>query len=450
MHLIAVGLNAGSAPLALRERLAFSRETFATGLERLSASAQGTDADMVEALILSTCHRLECYAVVPDVNAGRDALVHFLSDAHDVPVGEFAPHLVCRGDQEVVDHLFALASGLASPVLGDSQILGQVGDAYVAAQRAGTAGPVLAALVQRAMHAAKRVHSETTLNRRVSVGYTAAAIALRSVDVLHPAALILGAGQMGQRAAWYLHKHDAGRILIANRNPERARDLAARVNGEVVPWERYTDAFVRVDIVIAATAAPEAVVRADDVAVAMRARPDRPLVCVDLAVPRDIEPAVAALPHVRVSTVDDLATLVDDGQAKREAEIPRAAAILAEGKADFARWQAARAVTPIISAMREEAERIRSDEVRRFLQRVGQDASDAARLDALTKAIVNKLLHHPTVRLKEMSASPEHPHYAAVAGDLFGVGVVGSGQWAENNAPILPLPTAHHPLPTCD
>jgi len=420
MHLIAVGLNAGSAPLALRERLAFPHEMLARGLEAFRAIAQDADSGVTEGIILSTCHRLECYAVAHNAETGRDALVRFLSDVHGVPTTEFTPHLVSRSDQAVIDHLFALASGLASPVLGDSQILGQVSDAYAAAQQACTAGPVLAALVQRAMHAAKRVHSETMLNRRVSVGYTAAAIALRAVSVPHPIALILGAGQMGQRAAWYLHKHNAGRILIANRTPERARDLAARVNGEVVPWDAYTDAFARVDIIIAATAAPDAVVRADAVAAAMRARPDRPLVCVDLAVPRDIEPAVAALPNLRLSTVDDLTTLVDADQAKRAADIPRAEAILAEGKADFARWQAARAVTPIISAMRDEAERIRTTELRRFLQRNGQDA-DAARLDALTKAIVNKLLHHPTIRLKEMSASPEHQQYTAVAGDLFGV-----------------------------
>jgi glutamyl-tRNA reductase len=149
---------------------------------------------------------------------------------------------------------------------------------------------------------------------------------------------------------------------------------------------------------------------------------------VDLAVPRDIEPAVADLPNVRLSTVDDVTTLVDADRAKREADIPRAEAILAAGKADFARWQAARAVTPIISAMRDEAERIRAAELRRFLPRDGQDAADAARLDALTKAIVNKLLHHPTIRLKEMSVSPEHEHYVAIAGDLFGVREVGSGQ----------------------
>ncbi len=420
MHLIAVGLNAGSAPLALRERLAFSHETLPDGLESLRAMMRNAGSSLVEGIILSTCHRLECYAVAHDVDAGLDALVQFLSTAHDVPATEFMPHLIPRNDQEAVDHLFALASGLASPVLGDSQILGQVSDAYAAAQRAGTTGPVLAALVQRAMHAAKRVHRETMLNRRVSVGYTAAAIALGAVDVPYPTALILGAGQMGQRAAWYLHKHNAGRILIANRNPERARDLAVRVNGEVVSWEGYTDAFATVDIIISATTAPDTIVRADDVAMAMRERPNRPLVCVDLAVPRDIEPAIASLPNVGVSTVDDLATLVDANQAKREADIPRAEAIIAEGKADFTRWQSARAVTPIISAMRDEAERIRTTELRRFLQRDGMDA-DAARLDALTKAIVNKLLHHPTVRLKEISALPDHERYAAIAGDLFGV-----------------------------
>jgi glutamyl-tRNA reductase len=416
--LLSLGLNAGSAPLVLRERLTFPHETLASGLAALRSFARDTESGMTEGIILSTCHRLECYAVARTVEVGRGALIQFLSDAHGVPAAEFVPHLIYRTDQEVVDHLFALAAGLASPVLGDSQILGQIGDAYAAARSAGTAGPMLAALFQRAMHAAKRVHSETTLNRRVSVGYTGAAIALQCTTVARPTALILGAGQMGQRAAWYLHKHDAGRILIANRNPARAHELASRVDGESVPWERASAAFAEADIIISATAAPDAVVRADDVAAAMRARPDRPLQCVDLAVPRDIEPAVGALPHVNVATVDDLAELVDAGRAKRESEIPRAEAILAEGKADFARWQAARAVTPIISAMRDEAERIRAAELHRFLQRDGVESADAARLDALTKSIVNKLLHHPTVRLKEMSAAPD---YAAIAGDLFGV-----------------------------
>ncbi len=420
MHLVAIGLNAGSAPLALRERLAFSHETLPHALESFRARI-AADSGMTEGIVLSTCHRLEVYAVAQDADAGREAMMQFLSDAHGVPAVEFVPHLVHRTDAQVVDHLFTLAAGLASPVLGDSQVLGQVSDAYVAAQRAGTAGPVLAALFQRAMRAAKRVHSETTLNRRVSVGYTGAATALRSVDAPHPAALIIGAGQMAQRAAWYLHKHGAGRILIANRTDARAQELAARVDGQVIQWEQCAAVYADVDIVITATAAPDAVVTAGDVAAAMRRRPDRPLFCMDLAVPRDIEPGVAALPNVRVSTVDDLAGLIDDDHAKRAAGIPRAAAILDEGKADFDRWYAARAVTPIIAAIRGEAERIRTAELHRYLQRDGAGDTDAARVDALTKAIVNKLLHHPMVRLKEMAVSPEHIEYAGMAGDLFGV-----------------------------
>lgn len=419
MHLIAIGLNAGSAPLALRERLAFSPETLPEGLAALRSAMAG--AGVAEGLILSTCHRLECYAVAPDAEAGRAMLARFLSAARDVPITEFMPHLVVRYDDGVVEHLFRLAAGLASPVLGDSQIVGQISDAYAAAQRAGAAGPVLAALFQRAIHAAKRVHSETTLNRRVSVGYAAAAVALRSTHIAHPSALIVGAGQMAQRAAWYLRKHDAGRILIANRSAKRGRDLAARVKGEVVAWERLAEAFADVDILISATAATDAVVRTHTVHAAMRQRPTRCLVCVDLAVPRDIEPDVAAIPGVCVVTVDDLAEHVDADHAKRQADIPRAEAIIAEGAADFAQWRAARGVTPLISALRDEAERIRTAELRRYLQRDGAHATDAERLDALTRAIVNKLLHHPTVRLKEMSSSPEHDRYAAIAGDLFGI-----------------------------
>lgn len=417
MRMIAIGMNAGDAPLALRERLAFSPDALTRGLATLQSAIER--AELAEAIILSTCHRLEIYAVASDPEVGRDTLVRFLSDARDLPATAFMPHLITRHDNAVADHLFRLTAGLESPVLGDSQILGQVSNAYHTAREACTTGPILAALFQRAMHAAKRVHSETTLNRRASVGYAGAAVALRAARTPHPTALILGAGQMAQRAALYLHKHDTGRILIANRTAERARDLAARVNGEVVPWNNFADVLADVDIIISATSAPDAVVRERDVAAAMRKRPVRPLHCMDLAVPRDIEPSVSTLPNVRVSTVDDLATLVDTDRTKQQMEIPRAEAIVTEGRADFDAWLATRAVTPLISAMRDEAERIRTAEVRRFLQRDGSPATtDAERLDALTKAIVNKLLHHPTVRLKEMSTSPQ---YAAVAGDLFGV-----------------------------
>ncbi len=422
MHLVAVGLDTGSAPLDLRERLAVSCETLPDALAALRVLTRGPDAPLAEGIILSTCHRLEAYVVAPEIEAAQQALVNFLGEVRGVPVAAFAPHLVTRAGEAVAAHCFRLAAGLASPVVGDSQILGQMGDAYNAARAAGAAGPVLAALFQRAVRAAKRVHTETALNRRVSVGYTGAAVALRACGVATPDALIIGAGQMAQRAAWYLRKHDAGRILITNRSPERARDLAQRVGGEAVAWGDLAAALVGVDIVIAATSAPGTVLDAAMVAAAMRERPDRPLHLVDLAVPRDIAPEVGALPHVHLATVDDLAGVVDAGQARQRAEIPRAEAIVAAEQAGFDAWLAARAVTPLIGAIRSEAERIRQEEIRRVYGDDLPAGMDAERLDALTKAIIAKLLHHPTVRLKASAASPERAEYAAVAGDLFGVG----------------------------
>jgi glutamyl-tRNA reductase len=427
MHLIAVGLDTGNAPLALREQLAVSPAMLPATLAALRARIGDGDGVLSEGVILSTCHRLEVYAIARELEAGQQAMVRFLNDVRDVPVAEFAPYLISHRDEAVIAHTFRLAAGLASPVVGDSQILGQVSEAYEAAHTAGTVGPLLAALFQRALHAAKRVHTETTLNRRVSVGYTGAALALRRCQTQKPVALVIGAGQMAQRAAWYLRKHEAGRIVVANRNMERAGDLAQRVGGAVEPWETFPSVLASVDIIISATAAPHAVVRATDIAAAMAARPDRPLVLVDLALPRDIEPDAAAVPNVRLATVDDLAGAVNERSAQQQEEIPRAEAILATEQEAFAAWLAARAVTPLIGAIRTEAERIRQAELRRFFGESAPTPAEAERLDALTRAIVNKLLHHPTIRLKELAASPERARDVALAGDLFGISQTSGG-----------------------
>lgn len=421
MYLIAVGLDTGSAPLALRERLVVSQAALPDALAILRALMAGPDAPLAEGIILSTCHRLEVYAVALSVEAGQGALVRFLSALRGVPAEAFAPHLVVRHGETAAAHCFRLAAGLASPVVGDSQILGQMRAAYEAAGAAGAAGPVLAALFQHAARAAKRVHTETALNRRVSVGYTGAAVALRACGVATPEALIIGAGQMAQRAAWYLRKHGAGRICVANRSVARARDLARRVGGEPVAWGDLPAALAGVDIAIAATSAPETVIAAATVAAAMRQRPGRPLHLVDLAVPRDIAPESAALPNVSLKTVDDLAGIVDDVQERQRAAIPHAEAIVAAARAGFETWYAARAVAPLIGALRSEAERIRRAEIRRIYGDALPTGTEAARLDALTKGIIAKLLHHPTVRLKEAAAAPGCTEYAAVAGDLFGI-----------------------------
>jgi len=426
MHFVAIGLNVENAPLELREQLAFTGESLTPALAALRAVMAQEDAEIGEAVIVSTCQRVELIALVRDVDAGERALIRFLASVRDLPADAFAPHLTRWHDQGAVAHVFHLAAGLDSPVLGDSQILGQTVEAYEAARAAHTAGPMLAALFQHATRAGKRIHSETLLNCHVSVGTTAAALALQTAGVGQAGpgrrALVIGAGKMGQWAADYLHTHGVRHILIANRRLPQSAALAERVGGIAVPWEELHDAITCADVVISTTAAPNAILIRGDVAAIMARRPGRPLHFIDIAVPRDIAADVAAVPEVRVTTVDDLPALDGKERHERMREVPAAEAIIAGEIAAFRDWLHARAVSPTISEIRAVAEGIRQSELDNFLGRTHDfTARDARQIEALTRAIVNKLLHQPTVRLKAMSTVPEGLQYAEAARDLFGL-----------------------------
>ncbi len=422
MHFVALGLHVDTAPVALRERLAFSPEMLADGLANLRDRIVHDLTPIVEAVIVSTCHRLEMIALVRDVEGGEDALIDFLAQCRQVPAEAFAPLLTRWHDQDAIRHVFALAAGLHSPVLGDSQILGQVSDAYDAARQSSTCGAVLGTLIQQATRAAKRVHSETMLNRHVSVGYTAAAMALDSVRGSGRRTLVIGAGKMGTWTTRYLHDHGMTHIIIANRRLAQAQAQAERIGGVAVPWEEMLDAVVCADVVISTTAAPHAILSRSDIETAMTRRGGRPLHLIDIAVPRDIEASAGEVPGVILRTVDDLHLAPDETRRERQAEIPRAEAIIEAEMGQFRDWIHARAVVPTITEVRMEAEHIRAQEVARFL---AHDRSlqpqDVERLDALTRAIVNKLLHHPTVRLKAMATSNDGVRYAEIARDLFGL-----------------------------
>ncbi len=423
MHFVAIGLQVGRAPLAVRERLAFAGERLAAGLAVLRAEAAGDEAEVQEAVIVSTCHRLELVAVAREAEAGERALVRFLAGVRDVPADDFLPYLTCWHDGAAIEHVFALAAGLDSPVLGDSQILGQVGDAYEAARAAGASGPLLGALFQHATRAGKRVHSETTLNRHASVGYTAAALALDAVGGgADRRVLVIGAGKMGQWAADYLHRHATSHILIANRRLPHAASLAERVNGIAVPWEEREEALVCADVVISTTAAPSPILTKADIERVMARRGGRALHLVDIALPRDIAPDVREVPGVTLTTVDDLSAYAASQSGERAAAVPLAAAIIEGEVAQFREWMHARAVSPTISEIRAAAEAIRGRELARFFAH-SHDLTEreAKQIDALTRAIVNKLLHQPTVRLKATSGGAKGLEYAEVARDLFGL-----------------------------
>lgn len=423
MHFVAIGLQVGRAPLAVRERLAFAGESLAAGLATLQAGAAGDEAEVREAVIVSTCHRLELVAVARETAAGERTLVRFLAGVRDVPAADFAPYLTRWHDSAAIEHVFALAAGLDSPVLGDSQILGQVGEAYEAARAAGAAGPLLGALFQHAMRAGKRVHSETTLNRHASVGYTAAALALDAVGGgAGRRVLVIGAGKMGQWAADYLRQHATSHILIANRRLQQAFALAERMGGIAVPWEEREEALVCADVAISTTAAPSAILTKTDIERVMARRGGRALHLVDIAVPRDIAPDVRDVPGVTLTTVDDLPAFDAAQTDERAAAVPFAEAIIEGEMAQFREWMHARAVSPTISELRAAAEAIRGRELARFFAH-NHDLTEreTQQVEALTRAIVNKLLHQPTVRLKATSGGPQGLHYAEVARDLFGL-----------------------------
>jgi len=426
MHFVAIGLNVGNAPLELREQLSFTGESLAPALAALRAVIAQEDAEISEAVIISTCQRVELIALVRDVEAGERALIRFLASVRDVPADAFTPHLSRWHDEAAIAHVFHLAAGLDSPVLGDSQVLGQTVEAYDAARAAHTAGPMLAALFQHTTRAGKRIHSETLLNRHVSVGTTAAALVLQTAgaDLGGPGrrALVIGAGKMGEWATDYLHTHGMRHILIANRRLPQSAALAERVGGIAVPWEELHDAITCADVVISTTAAPTAILTYGDVTAIMARRPGRPLHFIDIAVPRDIAPDVAQVPDVRVTTVDDLPALDGEERHERAREVPAAEAIIAAEMAAFDDWLHARAVSPTISEIRAVAEGIRQSELDHFLGRTHDfTVRDARQIEALTRAIVNKLLHQPTIRLKAMSTAPEGVRYAEVARDLFGL-----------------------------
>ena len=432
MHITAIGMNATTAPIALREQLGFLQPSHYAGLDRLRdqlhKAAAGTPPEVV---VLSTCHRVEIYATCSNFADCHEVITYFLSDFHCIPTDYLTTNLYRLTGESTVHHLFRVAAGLDSPILGEPQILGQVADALRAAQHQDTVGPYLSALFQQAIHAAKRVHHRTNLGHAsLSVGRVAAMLGLRMYKGQSPpTALVLGAGKMARLAAYYLHKHDAVRLLVLNRSRENGQKLAQEVGGVSLPWDDLPEALVQADIFVCATGAPHLLLHAPDVAVAMRRRNSRPLVILDISVPRNVDPEVRALPNVHLVGIDDIRQVVDEGWKERKSEVPKAEAILEEESSDYLAWQRTRSVVPVIRELREQAEIMRQQELARFLGRLGPlGEQEREQLEALTHRLMNKLLHLPTVRLKEHAITSNEDNYIQTVCDLFGLNGAGQDQ----------------------
>ncbi|MGH9393187.1 MAG: glutamyl-tRNA reductase [Terriglobales bacterium] len=397
MNLWLLGISHHTAPLEERERLAFSEAALPDGL-RLLASRPGVR----EGLILSTCNRVEVLAASPD--GAQPDLLEFLQAATRPPQPLRSSSFYRARDAEVARHLFRVASSLDSQVVGEPQILGQLKHAYAAAQAAGTIGPELDALLARAFHAAKRVRTETAIaSQPVSVSQAGVDLARQIFgDLNGKVVLLLGAGAAGQAAARYLMQQGTNRLLIANRTLARAQALASKYGAEAVALEALASIGELADVVISCTGAPEPLVRRADAAHFLARRRGRPMLFLDLAVPRDIEPSVHQLENAFVYNVDDLDQVVNVNLSGRRQEAELGEKIIQAEVETYLHRQQAREVAPMLRAVQSQAEAVRAAELERARKRLGALTPEQEEaLEAFSRSLMHKWLHGPLVEIKE-------------------------------------------------
>ena len=411
MTLTLVGLSHQGAPVAVRERAFVPLEQ-----ARELAAALALDG---EAVCLSTCNRTELYVVGEE--AGPRALAA-LESISGLPAEELRSVVYRLADEAAALHLFRVAAGLDSLVPGEGEILGQVRAAF----EAGTTGPVLDRLFRQALHAGKKVRAETAIAESpASVSSAAAALAQQVFGRLEGCrVLLVGAGHVAELAARSLATRGASIAYVANRSPQRAAELASRFAGEWVAFDRAADVLGEVDVVVSSTGSSGRVLARADVEGALRARKGRPLFLIDLAVPRDLDPAIHELDACYLYDIDDLESVVASTLAGRRREAARAEAIVAEEAESFRDWQASREVVPAIASLRAWAEEIRAAELDRVRGRLSESQEEV--VESITARIVDKLLHPPTVRLKEAAAGADGGSYAQAVRHLFDLGDAGT------------------------
>ncbi len=420
MQLLAVGLNHTTAPVALRERLAFAPDQLGAAVTAarnwfLRLDSRGSD----EAAILSTCNRTELYAASTVANP-LDAGAHFLADFHKLNYGELRPHLYMLPQHEAVRHTFRVASGLDSMVLGETQILGQIKDAIRTADEVGGLGTYLHQLFQRSFSVAKEVRSTTEIGAH-SVSMAAAAVRLsqRIFDkVSQQNVLFIGAGEMIELCATHFAAQTPKSITVANRTLERGEALAHRFNGKAMRLADLQHQLHQFDILISSTASSLPLIGLGMVERAIKARRHKPMFMVDLAVPRDIEPEVARLNDVFLYTVDDLAGVVQTGLENRQAAVAQAEAIIETRVQSFMHWVDDRAVVPVIQGLQENGEAIRLAELERARKLLARGEDVEAVLEALSKGLTAKFMHGPQQALHRAQGN-ERAQLAELLPQLF-------------------------------
>jgi glutamyl-tRNA reductase len=417
VSVVVIGLNHRTAPLDLLERMTIGDGQLPKALHDLC-----TREHISESLVLSTCNRTEVYAVAERFHGAYSDIRGFLADFSFLPPEDFSDHLYVHYDSAAAAHLLAVTAGLDSAVLGESEIQGQVKVAWERAREQGTAGPALNLLLRHALEAGKRARTETGIARNIA-SVSQAAVAMtgqRLGGVAGRTVVVLGAGEMGEGMAVALAGAGAGDVLVANRTQARAAELAARVGGRAVPLIELPERLAEVDVLLTSTGSRAPMIERTDLEPVMAGRADRPLLIVDIAVPRDVDPAVAQVPGVTLLDMDDLRGFAAAGVAERRREVAAVEAILDEELERYVGATSAREVAPMIVALRERAEAARSAELDRLRGRYDDlDERQLDMVDAVTRGLVAKLLHQPTVVLKDAAGSPRGDRLVAALRELF-------------------------------
>ena len=414
MHLFLLGVSHKTAPVDLRERLDFSSRDVGAAVEALA-----TRSSAAESVVLSTCNRSEIYVASGQLARARDEIIQFLTEYHQVPAEVFTPHLFSFSDAEAARHLFRVAGGLDSLVVGEPQILGQVKDAYEAASARRCTGPILSKLFHWSFGVGKRVRTETALGEgAVSISFAAVALARKIFGRLGGRrVLVVGAGEISTLTAQHLRSQGVGEIAITSRTILNAETLAAAVDGRAIPWEQLTSALGSADIVVTATGSQRPIITRAQVEAATRRHHRGPLFIIDVAVPRDVEPEVGEIEQVFLYNVDDLQTIVQENISKRTAEIARAEGIVEDEVAKFIAWQRSRGAVPTIVALRERFDAIRRSELQRLEGKLPPESR--ALFDQVTRLIVEKLLLEPTEQLKALPDEETQVAYTEAVSRLF-------------------------------
>ncbi len=415
MSIVVIGVNHRTGPLSVLERVTIAPDDIAKSVIGLSRRD-----NLREVAVLSTCNRTEIYGVAERFHGAYADVRDFLCELGTLAPDELHPHLYSQHDDAAARHLFEVAAGLDSAVLGESEILGQVRTAWQVAKDEGGVRSTLDLLFRHALRAGKRARTETAIGRgTTSISHAAVELVEdRRGSLTGARVLVVGAGEMGVGVATALHKAGAAEISVCNRTPERGAALAERVGGRALGLDGVGEALARCDVVVACTASGSSTVTPEDVAA--NVSPEHPLLIVDIAVPRSVVHTVGGLDNVTLLDLDDLRDWADRGKELRSAETDRVRSIVAEEVEKFGMEVMARQAAPLVAQLHEQAEQVRSREMTRFAGRLADlDDTEREAVEALTRTIVAKLLHGPSVRLRHEAGTPQGERNAAAVSDLF-------------------------------